>query len=50
MKRVRIQVWTEGRWVWGLYDYTQEQAEERLKKLKAVGIKARIRPSKELFE
>ena len=45
----RIQVWAEGRWVWGLHDYTPTQAEERMKKLKAVGIKARIRPRHELF-
>lgn len=46
---VRIQIWTEGRWVWGLHDYTPAQAQERMKRLKAVGIKARIRPLSELL-
>ena len=45
----RIQVWIEGGWAWGLNDYTPAQAEERMKKLKAVGIKARIRPLEELL-
>jgi hypothetical protein len=45
----RIQVWDENRWKWGLHDYTYPQAVERFKRLKAAGIKARIRPSSELF-
>lgn len=46
---VRIQVWIEGGWAWGLNDYTLAQAQERIKQLKAVGIKARIRPLEELL-
>lgn len=46
---VRIQIWTEGSWVWGIHDYTPSQAQERMKILKAVGIKARIRPLSELL-
>ena len=45
----RIQVWTEGDWKWGLHDYTKDQAETRAKQLSHVGIKARIRPSSDLF-
>lgn len=45
----RIQVWTDGNWKWGINDYTYEQAVERFKRLKDVGIKARIRPRLDLF-
>ena len=45
----RIQVWFHGEWVWGTHDYTKEQAVDRLERLMNVGIKARIRPSEELF-
>ena len=46
----RIQVWHELEWRWGLHDYTYEQATERAHQLKAVGIRCRIRPSRELFD
>ena len=45
----RIQVWHELDWKWGLHDYTYAEATQRIHQLKAVGIKARIRPSRELF-
>lgn len=48
--KYRIQVWSKGAWRWGLSDYTKEQAEDRLKQMTDVGIKARIRPSSELFD
>lgn len=46
----RLQVKIKGKWVWGINDYdTEEQAMERLMKLRAVGVQARIKPSAELF-
>ena len=45
----RVQVYVGKSWRWGLHDYTKEQAEARVNELKQVRIKARIRPSKELF-
>lgn len=47
--KYRIQVWVNLEWRWGLHDYTYEQATQRLHQLKGVGIKARIKPSAELF-
>ena len=35
----RIQIWYDGDWKWGQHDYTLKQAEERIKRLRAVGIK-----------
>ena len=49
MSTYRIQVWCEGRWRWGLHDYTPAQAEARVGQLQAAGVKCRIRPSSELF-
>ena len=47
----RLQVKANKNWRWGLVEYASlEQAEERVAELKAVGITARIRESKELFE
>lgn len=37
----RVQVFHGGRWVWGVHDYTQEEANNRVKSLKDVGIEAR---------
>lgn len=45
----RLQLLHQRRWRWGLNDYTLEQAERRIKELKAVGIKARVKPIDELF-
>ena len=45
----RLQVWFDRHWKWGLNDYTLEQAKQRVEELKAHGIKARVRPSAELF-
>lgn len=46
----RIQVYRNRKWVWGLNDYaTEAEAKERLDRLTAVGIKARIRPLAELL-
>lgn len=47
--KYRVQVWCEGRWKWGLHDYTWSEVTQRIHQLKAVGIKARIKPSSELF-
>ena len=47
--KYRIQVWFDNHWKWGLHDYTWSEATQRFNQLKAVGIKARIRPSSELF-
>lgn len=46
----RIQVWFDSHWKWGLHDYTEEQAIHRMNRLKSVGIKCRMRPSRELFD
>lgn len=48
-KLYRIQIWVERSWVWGINDYTWFEAVGRAKRLKAVGIKSRIRPNSELF-
>lgn len=46
----RVQVWYDKHWVWGLNDYnTEEAAQERVKKMKSVGIRARVRPLAELL-
>lgn len=45
----RVQVYVNKKWVWGLNDYDSFGiAQERVKKLKAVGITARVRPLSEL--
>jgi hypothetical protein len=46
----RIQVWTEGRWVWGINDYSLSEAENRKARLKQVGIRSRIKPISDLLE
>ena len=45
----RLQIYHERRWKWGIRDYTLEQAEQRIKELKAHGIRARVKPVAELF-
>ena len=45
----RVQVMYGRSWRWGLHDYTLDQAEQRVKELKAVGIKARVKPLAELL-
>lgn len=45
----RLQVWFNRHWKWGWNDYTLEQAEQRVKELKAHGIKARVKPISELL-
>ena len=45
----RIQIWHNLGWKCGLHDYNWHEAVGRCRQLKAVGIKARIRPSSELF-
>lgn len=46
----RLQVWFNKHWKWGLNDYaTLEAATARVAELKAVGIKARVKPVAELF-
>lgn len=46
----RLQVWFDKHWVWGINDYeTEAEAQERVKKMKAVGIRARVRPLAELL-
>lgn len=47
----RLQVYVSKKWVWGLNDYqTLEAANERVAQMKAVGIKARVRPLDELLK
>lgn len=48
-RKYRMQVWNEGRWRWGVNDYTWDEAVERQEQLTKVGIKARIRHRAELF-
>lgn len=46
----RLQVKVYKSWRWGLVEYASlEQAEARVAELKAVGIIARVRENKELF-
>lgn len=46
----RLQVWFNKHWKWGLVDYKAlEAATERVKELKAVGIKARVKEAAELY-
>ena len=46
----RLKVWASGSWRWGLITYaSREAAENRVKELKAVGIKAKIAKNEELF-
>lgn len=45
----RLQVYHGRRWVWGLNDYTLEQAQKRAEELKVYGIKARVKPLAELI-
>lgn len=46
----RIQVWTCSHWKWGIREYaTEKDAQERVRELQKVGIKARVRTSYELF-
>lgn len=46
----RLQVWVNKHWVWGLNDYDSiEAATDRVTQMKAVGIKARVRPLAELL-
>lgn len=49
MREYRLQVWFHRHWKWGVNDYTLEEAQRRISELKAVGIKARIKPATELF-
>jgi hypothetical protein len=47
----RLQVYVNKKWVWGLNDYeTHEAAIKRLTQMKAVGIKARVRPLADLLK
>ena len=47
----RLQVRINNRWAWGLHDYESlEAAKERMTQMKAVGIRARVRPLAELLE
>ena len=46
----RLQVKVNKNWRWGLVEYASlEQAQARVEELKAVGITARVRENKELF-
>ena len=45
----RLQIRFGNRWKWGVKDYSLEQAHKRVEELKAVGIKARVKPVAELF-
>lgn len=46
----RLQVWFDKHWKWGICSYDSEaEALQRVSDLKAVGIKARVKPSAELF-
>lgn len=45
----RVQLWFEGAWKWGIHDYTKEEAEQHVKRMKTMGIKSRVKPLAELF-
>lgn len=45
----RLQIRFGKQWRWGVNDYSLEQAQKRVEELKAVGIKARVKPVAELF-
>lgn len=46
----RLKVWAGRSWHWGRVSYeTFEAATKRVAELKAVGIKAKVAPSSELF-
>ena len=46
----RLHVKVNKNWRWGLVEYASlEKAEERVAELKAVGITARVRENKDLF-
>lgn len=46
----RLKVWISRHWTWGRVSYdTLETATQRVQELKAVGIKAKVAPSSELF-
>ena len=46
----RLQIWKYRTWIWGIVDYDSlEKAENRVKQLEKVRIKARVKKSEELF-
>lgn len=46
----RLQVWCMKHWVWGRNEYdSMEAATARVAELKKAGIKARVKPSRELY-
>lgn len=46
----RVQVWYKNHWKWGINDYdSKDAADARVEELAKVGIKARVKPSSELF-
>ena len=46
---IKLQVWFDNHWKEGIRKYeTMEEAEERIKRLKEVGIKARVMPLADL--
>ena len=46
----KLKVWAGRSWHWGIKSYdTIEAASKRVEELKAVGIKAKIAPSSELY-
>ncbi len=46
----RLKVWSSGRWRWGLRKYDSlEAAENRVKELKKVGIRAKIARAEDLY-
>lgn len=45
----RLQIYHDRRWKWGIKDYSLEDAQRRINELKAVGIRARVKPVSELF-
>ena len=46
----RLQVWENNRWRWGIVKYdTFSKAKDRCFQLERIGIKARVKTDKELF-
>ena len=46
----RLQVFYKKRWIWGVVEYDSvESANARVRQLSEVNIRARVRPSSELF-
>lgn len=45
----RLQIYQARSWRWGIKDYTLEEAKARINELKAIGIRARVKPATELF-